>query len=120
MVLKITEIIFLKPLAYRWLIAYLANVIIIVIVVIRVIATIISTTAAINGVTCNPLYSNFTWKLLLLLSHSPWTLTLLRPLVIHTISANGHQGVSHHCHRQLYKAFYKVMWFLAFLVPPLP
>lgn len=53
-------------------------------------------------------------------SHPPWTMTLLRPLVINAISADWSQALSHHCHQQLYKASYKAVWFLAFLVSTSP
>lgn len=82
MVLKIREIIFIKSLAHGSL-ANLANVIIIVIVITITIIAIIITNAVANGITSDPVCGGFLKQLLFPLSHPPWILTLMKPLVLH-------------------------------------
>ena len=89
----------------------------IVILIIITIVAIIIVVAVTNGVISNPMHSGFTQQLLLPLAPSPWTLTLLRPLVsCMPFLPAGVRGCSH-SHQQLYKADCEVTGFLIFLVP---
>lgn len=88
----------------------------VILVIITIVAIIIVFTVT-NGVISNPMHSGFIQQLLLPSAPSPWTPTLLGPLVLcMPFLPAGVRGCSH-SHQQLYKAYCEITGFLVFLVP---
>ena len=118
MVFEIIEIYFSKLLSTYTGTWFSSNFVTVILIIISII-TIIVVVAVTNGVISNPMHSGFAQQLLLPLAPSPWTLTLLRPLVsCMPFLPAGMRGCSH-SHQQLYKVYCKVTGFLVFLVPSL-